>query len=113
MMLAAYSSVYIGCPQVSQRVTACAHGWFTNWVIVCGNMMIEEAKITGMTPAVLTRIGRWVLCPPYILRPTTRLAYCTGMRRCELSMSTTKPVTTSIIASNATIAKTLIEPTSS
>jgi len=31
---------------------------------VWGKAMIEEAKITGMTPAVLTRSGRWVVCPP-------------------------------------------------
>ena len=46
-----------------------------------GNIRIDEAKIGGITPAVLTLSGRWVVCPPYIFRPTTRLAYCTGIRR--------------------------------
>ena len=35
-----------------------------NWAIVAGNGMIDQAKITGITPAVLTRSGMWVLCPP-------------------------------------------------
>ena len=43
--------------------------------------MTEMAKISGMTPEEFTFIGMWVLWPPYILRPTTRLAYCTGTRR--------------------------------
>ena len=46
-----------------------------------------------MTPAVLTLSGRWVDCPPYTLRPTTRFAYWTGMRRCERSMNITKKMT--------------------
>ena len=32
--------------------------------MVWGKAMIEEAKITGMTPEVLTRRGRCVVCPP-------------------------------------------------
>jgi hypothetical protein len=32
--------------------------------MVCGKAMIELAKMTGMTPDVLTRRGRWVVCPP-------------------------------------------------
>ena len=36
---------------------------------------MDEAKITGMTPPVFTLSGMCVLEPPYILRPTTRLAY--------------------------------------
>ena len=38
-----------------------------------------------MTPAVLTFSGRWVDWPPNIFRPTTRLAYWTGIRRCPRS----------------------------
>ena len=56
--------------------------------MVCGKAMIEEAKITGMTPLVFTRRGRWVDWPPYMRRPTTRLAYCTVMRRCPRSTNT-------------------------
>mgnify|MGYP003694031463 CR=1 FL=1 len=35
----------------------------------------------GMTPPVFTFSGMCVLEPPYIRRPTTRLAYCTVTRR--------------------------------
>ena len=35
----------------------------------------DEAKITGMTPAWFTFSGMYVEVPPYILRPTIRLAY--------------------------------------
>ena len=49
--------------------------------IVAGNARIDEAKITGMTPPVFTFSGMCVLEPPYIRRPTTRLAYWTVTRR--------------------------------
>ena len=35
----------------------------------------DEAKITGITPAVLTFIGIWEDCPPTILRPCIFFAY--------------------------------------
>ena len=35
-----------------------------------------------------------MLVPPYIRRPTMRLAYCTGMRRWESSTNTTSAMTT-------------------
>ena len=51
----------------------------------CANVgriiITDEAKMTGMTPAMLTLSGMKVLVPPIMRRPTTRLAYCTGMRR--------------------------------
>ena len=46
---------------------------------------MDDAKITGMTPPVFTLSGIWVLDPPYCRRPTTRLAYCTVIRRCPRS----------------------------
>src|ERR1041385_4212583 len=58
-----------------------------NRVRVAGNRIREEAKMTGMTPAVLMRRGMWVDCPPYIRRPTTRLAYWTGIFRCPSCMT--------------------------
>ena len=42
----------------------------------------------GMTPPIFTLMGMWVDWPPYIFRPTTRLAYWTGRRRSELEMNT-------------------------
>ena len=56
--------------------------------IVAGNARIDEAKITGMTPPVLTFSGMCVLDPPYIRRPTTRLAYWTVTRRWPRSTKT-------------------------
>ena len=50
--------------------------------IVPGKSRIDDAKIGGITPDVLILSGRCELWPLYIRRPTTRLAYCTGMRRC-------------------------------
>ena len=50
----------------------------------------DEAKMTGMTPAWFTLSGMYVEVPPYILRPTIRLAYCTGIRRWACSMKATK-----------------------
>jgi len=64
-----------------------------NWARVAGNMMIDDAKMGGMTPDVLILRGRCVVCPPYIFRPTILLAYCTGIRRCPVSMKTMAPTT--------------------
>ena len=49
--------------------------------------------MTGITPPEFTRSGRCVDCPPMTLRPTTRLAYCTGMRRSLRSTKTMKATT--------------------
>ena len=35
----------------------------------------------GITPDWFTLSGMYVFWPPYIRRPTTRLANCTGTRR--------------------------------
>ena len=56
--------------------------------MVAGSMAMDWAKMMGMTPPMFTFMGMWVDWPPYIFRPTTRLAYCTGMRRSELEMKT-------------------------
>ena len=39
-------------------------GWGMKFVSVAGNRISDEAKITGITPAVLMRSGIWVDCPP-------------------------------------------------
>jgi hypothetical protein len=64
---------------------ACIQGCATKVAMVAGNMRMEEAKIGGMTPEVLSFKGRCVLCPPYILLPMIRLAYWTGIRRWAVS----------------------------
>jgi len=45
----------------------------------------------------------YVEVPPYILRPTIRLAYCTGMRRWACSMKATNAMIA--IPTSSTIAK--------
>src|SRR5206468_12128562 len=69
-------------------------------VTVPGKSRMEEAKIGGMTPEVLILSGRCELWPLYMRRPTTRLAYWTGMRRCARSMkmiaATTATITTTM-----------------
>ena len=64
--------------------------------IVCGKVSTELAKMTGITPPEFTRRGRCVDCPPITLRPTTRFAYCTGMRRSLRSTNTMKATTASM-----------------
>ena len=64
--------------------------------MVAGNARIDEAKITGMTPPVFTFSGMCVLDPPYIRRPTTRLAYCTVTRRCARSTNTMAAMTSAM-----------------
>ncbi len=49
-----------------------------------------------MTPPVLTFSGMCVLDPPYIRRPTTRLAYWTVTRRCPRSTKTIAATTAPI-----------------
>ena len=75
----------------------CIHGCWMKRVSVAGKRISEEAKMTGMTPAVLMRSGMWVDWPPYMRRPTTRLAYCTGILRWPSCMMTTAAVTSTII----------------
>src|ERR671919_1218166 len=77
--------------------------WFTRWLFrkdwngchwiteprSVGKYRTELAKMIGITPAWLTFNGIYVLPPDVIRRPTTRLAYCTGIRRWPYSMNTT------------------------
>ena len=67
--------------------------------MVAGNASNELAKIGGMTPPELTRSGKYEDWPPMTRRPTTRLAYCTGMRRWPPSTRTMKATTATINAS--------------
>ena len=61
--------------------------------IVLGMNMIDCAKMIGITPAALTRSGRYCVVPPNTFRPTTRLAYWTGIRRVPCVTRTTNIVT--------------------
>ena len=71
-----------------------------NVAMVAGSDAMDWAKMMGRTPDILTFIGRWVDWPPYILRPTTRLEYCTGMRRSALLTIT---ISTTIATSPSSI----------
>ncbi len=51
------------------------------WAIWAGNSRMLTAKMIGMTPAMVTFMGRYWVWPWYILRPRTREAYWTGIRR--------------------------------
>src|SRR2546422_7255560 len=72
--------------------------------------MSEDAKMTGMTPAVLIRSGMCVDWPPYTRRPTTRLAYWTGILRCPSCMSTTEAVTATMSSTITRKTKSLSSP---
>src|SRR4051794_10662021 len=65
--------------------------------------MTLEAKMIGITPALLTRSGMWVLAPPYIRRPTMRFAYWTGILRVACVIAITAAVTSTIIANTRII----------
>ena len=64
--------------------------------------MTDAAKMTGMTPAMLTLSGMKVLVPPIMRRPTMRLAYCTGMRRSPVVIQMTPTITARAMITNAT-----------
>ena len=66
--------------------------------------------MTGITPPEFTRSGRWVDWPPMTLRPTTRLAYCTGIRRSLRSTKTMKATTAIITTTSSRIAGTVNAP---
>ena len=72
-------------PAAARRQIFCIQRDCMKLASCAGNIRIDEAKIGGMTPATLTLSGRCVDCPPYIFRPTTRLAYWTGICRCPRS----------------------------
>jgi hypothetical protein len=78
--------------------------------MVAGNMMIDDAKIGGITPELLILSGKWVLCPPYMRRPTTRLAYWTGIRRCPCSTKMMIPTTATMSTSSVITRKMPISP---
>src|SRR5262245_4978604 len=82
-----------------------ASGWLggTNPATAAGRLMTESAKMIGITPAVFTRSGMWVLAPPYIRRPTIRFAYWTGIFRVAWVMAMTAAMTSTIIVSTNSI----------
>ena len=60
--------------------------------MVCGRAMKDIAKMIGITPLIHIFIGICVFCPPYCFLPTTRYAYCIGIRLSASIMKTMKPI---------------------
>ena len=73
------------------------HGTLLNMAMVPGTMMIDCAKMIGITPAELIRIGMNVFCPSRMRpRPITLRGIWIGMRRAATVIAIT-PVTTPIM----------------
>jgi hypothetical protein len=64
MIAAIYRRLYKGSPGLNWRAILWTVGFLTKEAIVAGMVMIEAAKMMGITPPVLTLNGRCVLCPP-------------------------------------------------
>ncbi len=75
---------------------SCVAGMYC--AIVGGNASTAAAKMTGMTPAMLTRSGRYVEPPEVIRRPTMRFAYWIGIRRWPSCTKTTEATIASAIS---------------
>src|SRR3954451_3825698 len=75
--------------------TSVAHGFWISWPTVGGKAMIDAAKMTGMTPAMLTRSGREVSPPEGMRRPMTRFEDWIRVRRWPSWMNTTAAITAS------------------
>ena len=107
-----------GCKSLSERVKAAqqemvrqgkhAGGYapygyelMYNGEIITGVDMMEEAKITGITPAVLIFNGMTEDCPPTIRLPCIFWEYCTGIRlspSCRtITKTTMAPITARIM----------------
>ena len=69
-----------------------------NVAMMPGNDIMDEAKIIGMTPAVLIFSGMCVVCPPIIRLPAVFLEYWTGICRAAPFSTTTMTIMAIIIA---------------
>ena len=76
-----------------------------NCTTVIGNISTLDANIIGITPAGFTFSGKWLLCPPYALAPTTRFAYVIGILRNAASTYITNTIIAIAIAANNTTLK--------
>src|SRR5690606_39440584 len=65
--------MFNGCPVSSERVICSSHSMPSPWPNQvpsdAGNSRILLAKIAGITPAMLTLRGRWLVCAANTLRP--------------------------------------------
>lgn len=53
--------------------------YFKTFCSMIGNCIMDDAKIIGITPAVLTFSGILLCCPPTSFLPCIFLEYCTGI----------------------------------
>src|SRR5689334_4086469 len=81
-----------------------------NCASVVGRIMKLEAKMIGITPAVLTRSGMCVLAPPYMRRPTMSFAYWTGILRVAWVMTIAAAITATMSASRKIVVTTESDP---
>ena len=77
-----------------------------NWAIITGHCISDDAKIIGITPAVLTFNGMFVDCPPTVLLPLTFWEYWTGILLSPSWRKHTRTTITIRIANIITAAKT-------
>src|SRR3546814_10984190 len=94
--------MYNGSPGDSACAARCSQptspAWLNQVEAVAGNMMIDDAKIGGITPDMLSLSGRnedWFM---YALRPPWRRASFPVIRRCPLPTNTTNQVKPSPMA---------------
>ena len=74
-------------------------------------MMIVWAKMIGITPAVISRIGMKVFCPSRIRpRPITLRGIWMGIRRAAIVMATTAAMTATRMARNSSTPGALTTP---
>ena len=81
-------------------------------IIIAGNVINDEAKITGITPAIASFNGICELCAPTIFLPTTFFEYCTGTLLSACCTKTTPAINIKapIIIPNAVISPTVLNP---
>ena len=91
--------LYAAVPGAKNAAMSDRAGILRKFAIVPGTMMIVWAKMIGITPAVMIRIGMNVFWPSRMRpRPMTLRGICTGMRRDAIVMATTAAMTATVMA---------------
>ena len=80
---------------------SCSAGFWVKLARVPGTMMMVWAKMIGITPAVMSRIGMKVFWPSRMRpRPITLRGIWIGIRRAAMVIATTAPITATTTASS-------------
>jgi len=88
----------------SQLIQSGRFALAVNWATVVGSISSDEAKMAGITPAVLTFSGRKLRSPPVMRLPSWRFGYWIRRRRWARSMKTMKTMTaTAMMAMNSRV----------